>query len=80
MCYFCQELPETLIHIFCKCTVVAPLWKKLEDYIDNMTKETTLYSEFAFIFGIDFGGRHDVCIIFLFLCLKFYIIPVNFKR
>ena len=71
LCYFCQELPETLIHIFCKCTVIAPMWKKLSNYIDNKTKETTLYFEFAHIFGIDIGGRHGVCINFvIFLCLK----------
>lgn len=62
LCYFCQELPETLTHIFCKSTEVARMGKKLADYIDNMTKETTLNFEFAHILGIDIGGRLDVCI------------------
>ena len=80
LCYFCQELPETLIHVFCKCTVVAPMWKKLSEYIDDKLNETTVYPDFAYMFGIDLGTRHDLCINFLFLCLKFYIIRCKFQQ
>ena len=80
LCYFCQELPETLIHIFCKCRVVAPMWRKLSEYIDRMTKETTLYPDISYIFGFDIGGRHDLCISYLFLCLKLYIIRCKYQE
>ena len=82
LCYFCKKFPETLKHIFCDCTVVAPIWKKLAEYIDSMINEsvTTVYLDFNHIFGVDIGNRHDKCITFLFLCLKFYIIRCKFQQ
>ena len=84
MCYFCQKFPETLKHIFCDCTVVAPLWKKLSDCIDHMISDTvtTVYPDCNYIFGVDSGSRQDRCITFLFLhvFLKFYIIRCKFQQ
>ena len=82
LCYFCKKLPETLKHIFCDCTVVTPMWEKLRECIDNRINEsaTTVYADFNYIFGVVTGNRHDRCITFLFLCLKFYIIRCKFQQ
>ena len=28
-CCFCQKVPETIIHIFCECDFVKPLWQEI---------------------------------------------------
>lgn len=80
MCYFCQMFPETLKHLFCECTVVGPIWQKLTDCINDKINEIIVYHDFNHIFGVVDGGRHDMCITFLFLCLKFYIIRCKFQQ
>ena len=80
LCYFCGKFPETLKHIFCDCAVISPIWQTLSNYIDEKLKESTVYSKFNYIFGVDLGKTHDRCITFLFLCLKFYIIRCKFQQ
>ena len=72
--------PETLKHIFCDCTVVVPIWNELSNCIDHKINETTVYPDISYLFGVDIGGRHDLCISFLFLCLKFNIIRCKFQK
>ena len=32
-CFYCSQSPETLVHLFCKCPKVIPLWQKLLSFI-----------------------------------------------
>lgn len=79
-CYFCNELPETIVHLFCECKEVSPLWDNLCFYINNVTKESFNFSKFDKMFGVRDTSEHDMCINFLFLCLKFYIHRCRFQH
>ena len=79
-CNFCDEHPETLVHLLCDCSKVSPLWDELCFYIDNVTDLSFNFSKFDKMFGIRDVSEHDMCINFLFLCLKFYIHRCRFQQ
>ena len=79
-CFFCNELPETIPHLFCDCKIVSPLWDELCFYINCATNESFIFSKFDKMFGIRDTSEHDMCINFLFLCLKFYIHRCRFQQ
>ena len=78
-CAFCSSGPETLLHLFCQCPKILPLWHKLFGLIDEKTKKTHLYSIFNMMFGVNIKQGFDSCINFVFLCLKFYIYRCRFQ-
>jgi hypothetical protein len=79
-CYFCNESPETILHLFCDCKKIAPLWDELCFFINNVTGESFVFSKFDKMFGLSDISEHDMCITFLFLCLKFYIHRCKFQQ
>ena len=38
-CTFCQEDSETVIHIFCECKCVRPIWDALKEYVFDRFQE-----------------------------------------
>ena len=48
--------------------------------VNSVFIRTTVYPDISYLFGVDIGGRHDLYISFLFLCLKFYIIRCKFQK
>ena len=45
-CYFCNILPETILHLFCECEKVSPLWDELCFLINNVSGESFTFSNF----------------------------------
>ena len=45
-CYFCNNLPETILHLFCECEKVSPLWDELCFLINNISEESFTFSNF----------------------------------
>ena len=79
-CYFCNNLPETILHLFCECEKVSPLWDELCFLINNISVESFTFSNFEKMFGVTDLSEHDNCINFLFLCLKFYLHRCKFQQ
>ena len=79
-CYFCNNLPETFLHLFCECEKVSPLWDELCFLINNISGESFTFSNFEKMFGVTDLSEHDNCISFLFLCLKFYLHRCKFQQ
>ena len=76
-CSFCKNFfffSETLLHLFCQCEKVSPLWDDLCFLINSIYEESFNFSVFdKKMFGVTDTSEHDNCISYLFLCLKFYI-------
>ena len=64
-CCFCQKVPETIIHIFCECDFVKPLWLEIDNIFHLNTEFDCQLSNFEKVFGI-----FDTCNKFLTL---FYV-------
>ena len=79
-CYFCNNFPETILHFLCECEKVSPLWDELCFLINNVSGESFNFSNFEKMFGVTDLSEHDVCINFLFLCLKFYLHRCKFQQ
>ena len=45
-CYFCNNSPETILHLFCECEKVSPLWDELCSLINNVSGESFTFSNF----------------------------------
>ena len=80
-CQFCEKIDETLIHLFCECDVIVPLWDNLSDFIKSRTGEDLQFSNFHKMFGFDIeDSEHKDAINFLILCFKFYIHRCKFQK
>ena len=79
-CYFCNDLPETILHLFFECEKVSPLWDELCFLINNISGESFTFSNFEKMFGVTDLSEHDNCINFLFLYLKFYLHRCKFQQ
>ena len=79
-CYFCNNSPETILHLFCECEKVSPLWDELCFLINNVSGESFTFSNYEKMFGVTDLSEHDSCINFLFLCLKFYLHRCKFQQ
>ena len=66
--------------MLCDCSKVSPLWDELCFYIDNVIDLSFNFSKFDKMFGIRDVSEHDMCINFLFLCLKFDIHRCRFQQ
>ena len=79
-CYFCNNLPETILHLFCECEKVPPPFGM--NYVFCLI---TFWGILYFLkcwkmFGVTDLSEHDNCINFLFLCLKFYLHRCKFQQ
>ena len=51
-CYFCNKFPETILHVFCECEKVSPLWDDLCFLINSISDESFIFSNFEKMFGV----------------------------
>ena len=80
-CYFCEKVDETLVHMFCECEKISPLWDNLVSFIQNKTGDTFDFSNFQKMFGLEAEeSEHANTINFLILHLKFYIHRCKFQN
>ena len=76
-----DKFDETLIHLFCDCDKITPLWDNLCDFTGNKTGENFQFSQFQKMFGLDTEDYdHKNTINFLILCMKFYIYRCKFQK
>ena len=61
---FVKKLPKTIIHFFCECEVVKPIWNDIDKIIKNKHDINFASSPFEKMFGI----QGDKFIIY-FLCV-----------
>ena len=75
-CVLCKKFPESIIHFFCKCEAVKPLWDDLINIIRDKHDTGFSISYFDMIFGI----QDDRFITYLFLCLKYFLYLCKFQN
>ena len=74
-CSFCNKENETMVHLFCECELVTPLWQDLLDIIIQRNKSAITVTNFEKLFGI----CNDRFISYLFLLLKYHIFICKFQ-
>ena len=76
LCIFCSNSPETVLHVFCECEKVRPLWDELLQLINDKLNADYLFDNFDLMFGVS----DDSFVTFLILCCKFYIYRCKFQE
>ncbi len=76
LCFFCDKVPETVVHVFCECEKVNPIWNELQDLINDKLQTDYNFDKFELMFGV----TSDKFLSFLFLCCKFYIYRCRFQE
>ena len=61
-CDFCDKFPESIIHIFCECDFVRPIWDELLKIIKDKYDVDFTVSNFDKIFGVFWGQVPDLFI------------------
>ena len=80
-CCFCDKMPESLVHLFCDCEIITPLWDKLCGFIFSKSGEQLTLSKFEQMFGVNsIKTNHWMIINYLVLYLKFYIHRCKFQK
>ena len=72
LCTFCRKEPETIIHLFCKCENVIPLWQSLRDLILSNYAKVLILNDLTILFGL-FNDQSEKAINKLIIWLKFFI-------
>ena len=75
-CVFCQKHPESILHFFCDCDFVKPIWEKLIDIIRSKHDINFSVSTFDKMFGVP----EDKFLTYLFLCVKYYLYVCKFQN
>ena len=75
-CSLCEKKEETLVHLFCECEKVTPIWHNLITVISQKLNSNLSVTNFEKLFGI----CTDQFISYLFLLLKYYIYSCKFKN
>lgn len=75
-CSLCDNEEESIIHLFCECEKVIPLWQDLLTIVSKDLKNPLNITNFEKIFGIS----SDKFVTYLFLLLKFYIHTCKFNN
>ena len=72
-CTFCNNDPETLIHLFCTCPIVVCFWENVSSWISFRLQKNIVLTEVNMVFGVITTPKNDVLINFLLLCARFLI-------
>lgn len=51
LCYFCQQTPETIEHIFVDCYLVKEIWIDLEKWMTDIFGLQTNFDKYSILFG-----------------------------
>ena len=74
-CSFCDNEPETYLHLFIECQTVKPIW---DDTIKTINQKIDKVVNFS-IFKRMFGYEKDMFLTYLFFMLKYYIYLCKFQ-
>ena len=74
-CIFCNKEEETMVHIFCECEKIAPIWHDLLSLIHQKYDSNLILTNFTKFFGIP----SNTFLSYLFLLLKYFIYVCKFK-
>ena len=75
ICSLCDKENETMVHLFCECDKVTPIWIDMLDVISQKCGKSVNVTNFEKMFGI----CSDKFLSYLFLLLKYYIYTCKFK-
>ena len=78
-CY-CNNLPETILHLFCECEIVSPFGMNHVFLINNISEESFTFSNFEKMFDVTDLSEYDNWINSLFLYFKFYLHRCKFQQ
>ena len=76
LCSFCNNSPETFLHLFISCPRIQSLWQKTVDLVNQKEKKNIIFSDFERIFGF----KGDSLISYIFLSLKYFIYLCKFQN
>lgn len=76
LCSFCNNSPETFLHLFISCPQIQSLWQKTVDSINQKDKKNVIFSNLERMFGF----HKDIYITHIFLSLKYYIYICKFQN
>ena len=76
ICDLCKKFPESIIHVFCECECVDPIWKNLVKIIQDKHDIDFSITNFDKIFGI----YKDDFLTYIFLCVKYHIYVCKFQN
>ena len=51
LCALCGEENETLIHLFCECKLVKPIWQDFQNFLRNSTNQNIIMHNDVIILG-----------------------------
>ena len=74
-CSLCNKEEETMVHIFCDCEKVIPVWQDLLDIIGQKDVNLGNVTNFEKMFGI----CNDRFVTYLFLLFKYHIYTCKFN-
>lgn len=81
LCSFCNEVVETLVHLFCRCAAISNFWISLVNFINNKCNlSITPWSETEIIFGILQLPRKDMVRNKILLCAKYFIYKCRLNK
>ena len=75
-CKFCNKTPETFLHLFCTCPVVAIYWENVSACISSFLKDSFFINNFNKVFGVPKINNTEYNIYLLnclLLCARFVI-------
>ena len=75
-CTFCNKVEETMVHLFCECEKITPIWNSLLNSIHQKHDQNFNLTNFKKLFGIS----SDKFLTYLFLVVKYYIHLCKFKN
>ena len=79
-CYFCYDLPETILHLFCECEQFPLFWMNDVFWLIMFLGNPSLSQILNRMFGVTDLSEHDNCINFLFNAKNFILTDANFSK
>lgn len=73
-CIFCKRAPESISHLFFKCTFVNSIWRRIRSWLNVQRSMSTLHSAVKWI-KKDFGGAfiHSKVVVLAFAATAYTI-------
>ena len=74
-CSLCDKKEETMVHLFCECEKIAPVWQVLLTFISQNCDSIITVTNFEKHFGI----CSDKFVSYLFVLMKYHIYTCKFN-
>ena len=74
-CVFCDKFDETMVHLFCDCEKVSPIWEFLLDLLIQKHYQNFNMTNFEKLFGVP----TDKFLTYLMLLVKYFVFICKFK-